>query len=148
MSILALEQFRNFGTRSLTTGAVKLYQTQISTRTKPRCRLTPTCSNYAREAIARFGAIDGLGLTYKRIKRCNRRNPIEVDPVPTRLAVERADQAKEITDKHLENLDFETVSERPPGLNFEDYEHRFRLMLAYPEAREFYDQTEFKRKIA
>ena len=116
MSILALEQFRDFGTRSLTTGAIKLYQTQISSRTKPRCRLTPTCSNYAQEAIARFGPIDGLGLTYKRIKRCNRQNPIETDPVPTRLAIKRADQAKEVTDKRLENLDFETVSERAtPG---------------------------------
>ena len=148
MSSFALDRFRESGLRTLTIGAIRAYQRHVSSRTPARCRLTPSCSAYGLEAVRRFGALDGLGLTYKRIKRCNRRHPVEYDPVPTRLSIERRDQAPGITGREVENTDFEAVSTRPPGLSFEDYDHRFRLMLAYPENREFYDQVEFKRKIA
>ena len=62
---------------------VKLYQLCISPFTPPSCRFTPTCSQYAIEAIEKYGAIKGGWLAFKRICRCNpfsKRGPY--DPVP------------------------------------------------------------------
>lgn len=47
-----------------------------------QCRFTPTCSNYAIEAIDRFGVVKGLFLTIKRILKCNPWGPSGYDPVP------------------------------------------------------------------
>ena len=62
---------------------VKFYQLCISPFTPPSCRFTPTCSQYAIEAIEKYGAIKGGWLAFKRICRCNpfsKRGPY--DPVP------------------------------------------------------------------
>jgi len=48
------------------------------------CRFYPTCSDYASEAIERFGAGRGALFAIKRISRCNPFNPGGVDPVPQR----------------------------------------------------------------
>ena len=64
-------------------GLVKFYQLCISPFTPPSCRFTPTCSQYAIEAIEKYGAIKGGWLAFKRICRCNpfsKRGPY--DPVP------------------------------------------------------------------
>ena len=48
------------------------------------CNFTPSCSAYAKQAIRRFGAIDGMRLAVARIRRCtdpNRHQKIS-DPVP------------------------------------------------------------------
>ncbi|MDO8581526.1 MAG: membrane protein insertion efficiency factor YidD [bacterium] len=45
------------------------------------CRFTPTCSQYAREALKRYGAIKGLILATKRILRCNPFTANRHDPV-------------------------------------------------------------------
>lgn len=47
-----------------------------------KCRFTPTCSNYAIEAIERFGVIKGLYLSVKRILKCNPLGPSGYDPLP------------------------------------------------------------------
>lgn len=46
------------------------------------CRYTPTCSQYAIEAINKHGAIKGLWLAIKRIGRCHPWGGSGYDPVP------------------------------------------------------------------
>jgi len=47
------------------------YKKAISPYLGNNCRFTPTCSEYAMEAIERYGAIKGIWLAVKRILRCN-----------------------------------------------------------------------------
>lgn len=58
------------------------YQRCISPLTPPACRFTPTCSQYAREAIVKHGPIKGLCLAIWRILRCNPWGGSGYDPVP------------------------------------------------------------------
>ena len=46
------------------------------------CRFSPTCSDYAREALRTHGALLGTWLAIKRIARCHPWNPGGIDPVP------------------------------------------------------------------
>ncbi len=62
--------------------AVRFYQTKISPLTPGKCRFHPTCSNYALEALEKYGAIKGSWLTLKRILRCNPWGGSGEDPVP------------------------------------------------------------------
>lgn len=48
------------------------------------CRHVPTCSNYAKEAISKHGALVGSILSIKRIMRCNPWGTYGYDPVPER----------------------------------------------------------------
>ena len=50
---------------------IRFYQRHISPCTPPSCRFLPTCSNYAKEAIEKYGALKGGWLTLKRLLRCN-----------------------------------------------------------------------------
>ena len=50
---------------------IRFYQRGISPNTPPRCRFTPTCSNYAYEAITKYGALKGGWLALRRLLRCN-----------------------------------------------------------------------------
>ncbi len=61
---------------------IRFYQTCISPYTPPACRFTPTCSQYAKEAIIKHGPIKGLGLAIWRILRCNPWGGSGYDPVP------------------------------------------------------------------
>ncbi|WP_124948413.1 membrane protein insertion efficiency factor YidD [Sulfuriferula thiophila] len=61
---------------------VKIYQYTISPMLGPRCRFTPTCSQFAVEAIAKHGSFKGGWLAIKRVSRCHPRNPGGYDPVP------------------------------------------------------------------
>jgi len=58
------------------------YQRCISPLTPPSCRFTPTCSQYAREAIMKHGPLKGLALAIWRILRCNPWGGSGYDPVP------------------------------------------------------------------
>jgi len=61
---------------------LRLYQLGISPLIGPRCRFYPSCSEYAVQALARFGPLRGSWLTIKRLGRCHPLNPGGVDPVP------------------------------------------------------------------
>ena len=63
-------------------GLIRFYQKCISPLTPPACRYTPTCSQYAIEAIRKYGAIKGCWLAAKRIARCHPWGGSGYDPVP------------------------------------------------------------------
>ena len=61
---------------------IRFYQGAISPLTPPSCRFVPTCSQYAIEAIQRYGAFKGGWLTLKRLSRCHPWGGSGFDPVP------------------------------------------------------------------
>ena len=64
---------------------VKFYQKRISPLKKPCCRYIPTCSQYALEALEKYGAAKGTWLAIRRISRCHPFHHGEhdfYDPVP------------------------------------------------------------------
>lgn len=62
---------------------IRLYQLIISPALPAgTCRFTPTCSHYSYEAIAKHGAIKGLGLSIWRVLRCQPFSRGGYDPVP------------------------------------------------------------------
>ncbi|MFZ2226581.1 MAG: membrane protein insertion efficiency factor YidD [Candidatus Moraniibacteriota bacterium] len=71
-------------------GAIKLYQKTLSLDQGPLsylfseriCRFHPLCSQYAVEAIERFGVVKGSWLGIKRVARCHPWNDGGYDPVP------------------------------------------------------------------
>jgi putative membrane protein insertion efficiency factor len=58
------------------------YQYLLSPWWGRQCRFTPSCSNYAIEAVERHGALAGSWLAMKRILRCHPWHPGGFDPVP------------------------------------------------------------------
>lgn len=63
---------------------VRFYRRVLSPlKGAPSCRFTPTCSQYALEAVERHGAWQGSWLAVRRIVRCHPLNPGGYDPVPS-----------------------------------------------------------------
>lgn len=63
-------------------GLIQFYRYAISPLIPPRCRYTPTCSQYALEAIRKYGAVKGGWLALKRIGRCHPWGGHGHDPLP------------------------------------------------------------------
>ena len=61
---------------------IKIYQVIISPLFPSSCRYTPTCSNYAAEALKKYGILKGGWLSLKRILRCHPWGGSGYDPVP------------------------------------------------------------------
>lgn len=61
---------------------IRFYRGAISPHLPPSCRYTPTCSQYALEAVQKYGALKGGWLALKRILRCHPFHPGGYDPVP------------------------------------------------------------------
>ena len=61
---------------------IRFYQKYISPLKPPTCRFTPTCSQYAIEAIRKHGPFKGFALAVWRILRCNPWGGSGYDPVP------------------------------------------------------------------
>ncbi|MFR2525386.1 membrane protein insertion efficiency factor YidD [uncultured Alistipes sp.] len=61
---------------------VKIYQYVISPLTPPSCRFTPTCSQYAAEALRKYGPLKGSWLALRRLSRCHPWGGSGYDPVP------------------------------------------------------------------
>lgn len=58
-----------------------IYRKFISPLMPPSCRFYPTCSQYAIEAISRYGVIKGGWLSVKRLMKCHPFHPGGYDPV-------------------------------------------------------------------
>jgi len=69
--------------KGLLIGFIHFYQRNISPGLPPRCRFIPTCSQYALEAVERYGAVKGGWLALRRFLRCHPfyKGPL-YDPVP------------------------------------------------------------------
>ena len=63
-------------------GLIWLYRHLISPLTPATCRYTPTCSQYAVEAIKKYGPFKGGWLALRRILRCHPWGGSGYDPVP------------------------------------------------------------------
>lgn len=61
---------------------IRGYQYAISPLLGRSCRYLPTCSDYAAEAVTKYGAIRGGWLSVKRVFRCHPWHPGGYDPVP------------------------------------------------------------------
>jgi putative membrane protein insertion efficiency factor len=61
---------------------IRLYQKILSPILGAQCRYTPTCSQYAVEALQKYGALKGGWLAFKRILSCNPFGGHGHDPVP------------------------------------------------------------------
>ncbi|MFI3292173.1 MAG: membrane protein insertion efficiency factor YidD [Rikenellaceae bacterium] len=61
---------------------VQIYRNCISPFTPPSCRFTPTCSEYALEALRKHGVFRGSWLTIVRISKCHPWGGSGEDPVP------------------------------------------------------------------
>ena len=61
---------------------IRGYQLTVSPLLPPSCRFTPSCSQYALEAVNRHGALKGSWLAVRRLARCHPFHPGGFDPVP------------------------------------------------------------------
>lgn len=61
---------------------IYFYKYSISPMLPPSCRFTPTCSEYAIEAIKKHGPLKGLWLATKRLSKCHPWGGKGYDPVP------------------------------------------------------------------
>ena len=61
---------------------IRFYQRFVSPMFPPCCRVTPTCSAYAIEALQKHGALKGSWLALRRILRCHPWGGSGYDPVP------------------------------------------------------------------
>ena len=75
--------------KTILTVLIKFYQKAISPILPGSCRFSPSCSEYALEAIARFGAVRGSLLSVYRILRCNPFCRGGFDPVPQKFTFKR-----------------------------------------------------------
>ena len=67
---------------------IKFYQYFLSPLLKVNCRYLPTCSEYAKESLTRFGIIKGSFLSIKRITTCHPFGGDGYDPVPQKIKKE------------------------------------------------------------
>lgn len=64
---------------------IRLYQQEISAHRDPVCRFSPSCSNYAIEAITTHGALRGAVLAARRLVRCRPGGARGTDAVPAAI---------------------------------------------------------------
>jgi putative membrane protein insertion efficiency factor len=76
---------------------IHFYRLFISPVLGPHCRFSPTCSEYAIEAVEKHGILSGGWLAIRRITRCHPWHPGGYDPVPGNSVVQN-DKQKDETD--------------------------------------------------
>ncbi|HEY6217982.1 MAG TPA: membrane protein insertion efficiency factor YidD [Pyrinomonadaceae bacterium] len=67
--------------KSVLISLLKVYKFAISPLLPPSCRFIPTCSEYAADAVSRYGAWRGTGMAIRRLFRCHPFHPGGYDPV-------------------------------------------------------------------
>ncbi len=67
--------------KRLLLGLIRGYRRFISPCIGPHCRYIPTCSQYALEAVTKYGALKGGWMAVKRVARCHPWHPGGYDPV-------------------------------------------------------------------
>ena len=67
--------------RHLLAGLITLYQRLVSPFLPQSCRFYPTCSEYAKQALMKYGTIKGGLMAVKRILKCHPGHPGGIDPV-------------------------------------------------------------------
>ncbi len=79
---------RGVGARSLIgrglVGAIQVYRHMISPLRPATCRFTPTCSQYAVDAVTEYGALRGVWLAVIRLAKCGPWHSGGWDPIPER----------------------------------------------------------------
>ena len=68
--------------RIILIGFIKLYRLVLSPFIGQHCRFTPTCSEYAQEAINTHGSFKGSWLAIRRLSKCHPWHAGGIDPVP------------------------------------------------------------------
>jgi len=72
--------------KNITITLIKVYQKTLSpvfvSLFGQGCKFNPTCSEYSKEAISRFGVLKGSALSLKRISRCHPFSKGYLDPIP------------------------------------------------------------------
>lgn len=71
---------------------LRAYKWAISPLLRPACRYVPTCSEYAMEAVERYGVVRGGGMAILRILRCHPFSRSGYDPVVRVTAAEKHSQ--------------------------------------------------------
>lgn len=97
---------------------IRGYRSVISPWLPPTCRYTPTCSQYALEAVQRYGAARGAWLALGRIVRCHPFRAGGYDPVPQGLWQLGQTRLDEVMSQNLpasETSEVETSSPPPTG---------------------------------
>ena len=61
---------------------LRMYKAVVSPLLGSNCRFYPSCSEYAYQAISRYGALKGSWMALKRLARCHPFNPGGYAPVP------------------------------------------------------------------
>jgi putative membrane protein insertion efficiency factor len=69
-------------TQTAVIGALGFYKLAVSPWLPSACRFHPTCSEYMREAVARFGVVPGVWLGLKRLVKCHPFHSGGVDHIP------------------------------------------------------------------
>jgi hypothetical protein len=67
--------------RFVLVAVLKFYKAAVSPLLPPSCRFVPSCSEYAREAIEKHGAVRGSWMGVMRLLRCHPFHPGGYDPV-------------------------------------------------------------------
>ena len=80
---------------------VELYRMYISPMRPPTCRFTPTCSEYAVDALRHWGLLRGLDLAVWRLLKCGPWHRGGWDPVPERAG----DRKKAVEESDVEGLE-------------------------------------------
>jgi putative membrane protein insertion efficiency factor len=68
--------------RTIAVSGIRVYQRMLSPWFRGHCRFTPSCSEYARDAIVRHGLARGTVLAVRRLIRCHPLGAHGYDPVP------------------------------------------------------------------